>query len=649
MRAAPSTTGGNYCPACGLETQSKIEFCPHDGTRTVSSPAQGEIIYDHFRFHRVIAAGGMGLVYHCENLYLSKDVAIKTLLGGVFSDEQIVRFQQEARVSGRLDHRNIVAVYDFGVSAERHPYMVMEYLPGKTLREWLEEGREFSVEEVAEIAIQICEGLLFAHDKGILHRDLKPGNILLVDTDELSIKILDFGIAKVVDDNLKAQGLTRTGVIMGSANYMSPEQGAGLPVDHRSDIYSLGCVLYELLSGRPPFLAQTSLETIQMHRNSSPETLESICPGRSFPKELTHLVETMLAKDPEGRPNSLGSIVQTLAGLVAKETSIEQPEEQIPGSKSSEKARSPIRLCLLIACLVVSAGALVFLGFKFFGPKQEISPKSRAIEFASGSYLIRPDIFMETVEKWVSEGREEISFEYSDTTRLTDEHLSLLARDKSLKTLRAGGMAGLTASHISMLEGLPIENLYLDSTDLTDDGLRVATRFPLKNLSVQGCDGVTDAGMAFISKCRTLGILSIGSTRTTREGLKLLKELPGLVGLKFGVSDPISGRPVRKLDDDDLLLLSQLVNLTTLSLRGQSKVTDAGVAHLSALKNLVEIDLSHTNVTDRCLASMDKLPRLTTLTIESCPGVSKEALRALKARKGEFFQIKDMDHEFNEL
>jgi len=212
----------------------------------------------HYRILEQIGAGGMGVVYRAHDEVLRRDVAVKVLPSSFATDpDRLHRFEQEARSAGALNHPNILAIYDLG-EHEGSPYVVSELLEGKTLREQMG-SRSLPVRKVVEYGIQIARGLSAAHEKRIVHRDLKPENIFV--TSDGRVKILDFGIAKLLlpeevttdERETATQSRTEAGAVLGTAGYMSPEQVRGERVDHRSDLFALGAVLYEMLSGRRAF------------------------------------------------------------------------------------------------------------------------------------------------------------------------------------------------------------------------------------------------------------------------------------------------------------------------------------------------------------------------------------------------------------
>src|SRR5512136_2295410 len=264
----------------------------------------------------LIGAGGMGEVYRARDTRLERDVAIKVLPAEFAADpDRLRRFEHEARAVAALDHPNILAVHDVG-DHEGAPYLVAELLEGETLRERLQAG-VLPVRKAVDYALQMARGLAAAHDKGIIHRDLKPENLFV--TKDGIVKILDFGLARQAlvapgedTHSPTLQRETGPGVVLGTVAYMSPEQARGETVDHRSDLFSLGSVLYEMLSGRRAFHGDSSVETLNAILKEEPPELPA---DRQIPPLLDRLVRHCLEKKPEDRFQSARDLVYELEGV----------------------------------------------------------------------------------------------------------------------------------------------------------------------------------------------------------------------------------------------------------------------------------------------------------------------------------------------
>lgn len=263
----------------------------------------GAILDDKYKLERHIGRGGMGSVYVAHHTKFNKQVAVKVLSRDMTEDPTCYeRFRREADASARIKHPNAVSVIDFGQTSDDIVYLVMEYVEGVTLRKLIEREKRLSPERTVNLARQICAGIGAAHRANIVHRDLKPDNVMIeiIDGQEV-VKVLDFGIAKLKDSQQQSQ-ITKTDSVLGTPHYMSPEQCSGGSIDYRSDIYSLGIILYEMLSGHVPFQATSAPAVIVQHVTKDPTPLKKICPD--VPEPLSHVVMRALDKQTSRRQQS---------------------------------------------------------------------------------------------------------------------------------------------------------------------------------------------------------------------------------------------------------------------------------------------------------------------------------------------------------
>ena len=308
-----------------------------------------------------IGAGGMGEVYRAHDARLGRDVAIKVLPASLVTDQdRLRRFEQEARATAALNHPNILAVYDVG-SHDGMPYVVYELLDGGTLRERLPQGST-SVRKAVELAVQIARGLAAAHERNIVHRDLKPENIFV--TTDGRVKILDFGLAKLVEADPGANEVRSTtvnldttpGTVLGTVGYMSPEQVRGQPVDARTDIFALGIVLYEMLSGRRPFQGNTTADTIAAIVKEDPADLPAV--ERHIPAGLERIVDRCLEKTPTARFQTASDLGFALEALSSSSDRADQVDVAAVGARQSS-ARTPWVLAALSLLALAAAGVVV--------------------------------------------------------------------------------------------------------------------------------------------------------------------------------------------------------------------------------------------------------------------------------------------------
>ena len=275
-------------------------------------PMIGRVLLERYQVLRRIGAGGMGAVYVAKQSTVGREVAVKVLRGDLISNEHVrERFRREAEIIGQLRHPNTIQLIDYGETEDGLAIMIMELLVGKPLNEQLKSTGPLTLPEAIQIGIDVASSLAEAHDAGLVHRDLKPGNIFLVEVGgQMHAKVLDFGIARILDE--EATRITSTGQVFGTPRYMSPEQGMATgEVDARSDLYSLGLIIYECLVGQPPFVAQTSIQYLSAHAQMPPPKLSSTIEFR-IPLELEQLVDSCLAKSPSHRIQTAKDVVEAL-------------------------------------------------------------------------------------------------------------------------------------------------------------------------------------------------------------------------------------------------------------------------------------------------------------------------------------------------
>lgn len=274
----------------------------------------GQVIDRKYRLDAKIGFGGMGDVYRASRLLIGDQVAIKILHATHVSDPQAgERFRREAQAAARLKHPNAVSIYDFGVTDDGLVYLVMELVEGQSLRQIIKQQGPLPPATVSEITNQVCSALQIAHQHDVVHRDLKPDNIMVhVTISGLQVKVLDFGIAKLRD--LTTSNLTMTGNVMGTPHYMSPEQCLGEEIDSRSDLYSLGVVIYQMLTGSLPFNSSTSTAVVMQHVNKEPPSLRFI--NRSISPAVEMVVLRALAKRREHRPQSADALARELSAAI---------------------------------------------------------------------------------------------------------------------------------------------------------------------------------------------------------------------------------------------------------------------------------------------------------------------------------------------
>ncbi|MEO6529067.1 MAG: protein kinase [Gemmatimonadaceae bacterium] len=309
------------CPTCGTEYPANERFCPKDGTALRSqgggTDLVGSIIADRYHVLKKLGEGGMGQVYLAEHVKMGRKSAVKVMNPGMVQDaDAISRFNREASNASRINHQHVAGIYDFGETAEGLIYLAMEYVEGEPLTALVSRSGALPPARAAELTRQTGEALSVAHDMGIVHRDLKPDNIMITRSRDGTdcVKVVDFGIAKAA--NVEAQKVTRTGLVVGTPEYMSPEQLAGDPLDGRSDVYSLGLVAFNMLTGQLPFPSETVQESMIMRLTDRPRRLGEMRPETDWPAEVQAVMDHALERDTSARYASASEFGRALQAAV---------------------------------------------------------------------------------------------------------------------------------------------------------------------------------------------------------------------------------------------------------------------------------------------------------------------------------------------
>ena len=310
------------CPECQNQYDDEILHCPEDGLDLSTVEPDDELIGRNVGSYRVVKAlgkGGMGAVYMAEHPVIGSKVAIKFLHPQYATDKKIVdRFFNEARAVNVIGHDNILKILDLNVTEDNRHYFIMEFLHGKALQDLVKPDVPMPLEEAGPVLLQVCEALQAAHDHGIIHRDLKPDNVYLIvhKGKKNFVKVVDFGIAKLTDEQGQSTGKTQTGMVMGTPAYMSPEQAGGMTnrIDARSDIYSLGCMMYQMATGKLPFPGTSFGEVLIGHLQIPPTPPRQVVP--EIPEAYEAIVLKCLEKKQEDRYQSMKDLHDAILGVM---------------------------------------------------------------------------------------------------------------------------------------------------------------------------------------------------------------------------------------------------------------------------------------------------------------------------------------------
>lgn len=560
-------------------------------------------VLGHYEVLQILGQGGFGIVLKAFDEKLHRLVAIKMMSPQLAATSPPrKRFQREARAAAQIKHENIVQIYS--VEEQPLPYLVMEYVEGQTLAQKLDGNGPLETSEVLHFARQIACGLAAAHDKNHIHRDIKPGNILIEQGAEQKLKITDFGLARAVDD----ASMTRTGMIAGTPMYMAPEQAMGKDLDHRTDLFSFGSVMYQMACGRPPFRAPTTIAVLRRVAEDTPRPLKEILP--EIPAWLVTIINKLLQKNPEERYQSAREVADLLARCqtemqqtgkvtcVPKEALTPAAIEARPMRQEAKaKAGTKIHLGIWLAGFAMGATIIALVASQFFGGggQQTNSQKQPKTDHAEKESVTKP--YSADTDRALAEWVLSIG----GTVRLEGvpaeiEVLSDLPQKPfALSEVNLDANPRLVDSEFTRFTTAKrLRRLYLANTPLTDDiAPELAKCVNLEELSLHGAkvSNATFAACKQLSKLRTLTI-----SGKINAALSELKDCQGLDYLSLSMSD---------VADDGLSDLQELKNLTKLELK-LTKVTDTGLETLKELRGLTSLDLSQTPVTK---AGVEKLQR----------------------------------------
>ena len=370
------------CPVCSTEYPDDVKFCPNDGqtlrSATPASDLVGQVVADRYHVVKKLGEGGMGQVYLAEHVKMGRRSAIKVMNPAMVHDpDAVARFNREASNASRITHPNVCAIYDFGETPDGLIYLAMEFIEGEPLTDLLEREGAIPVPRATAIFLQTADALQAAHDLGIVHRDLKPDNIMLTSRKGggETVKVVDFGIAKAVGGDEAGQKVTKTGLVVGTPEFMSPEQLSGDTLDGRSDLYTLALVFYRMLIGKLPFEATSVQETMIKRLTDEPIKLAEARPDLSFPAGLQPVLDTALARTPLERYQSVAKFAADVAAVTGRPTTGAVPHTRsrgdteaktqlltpISAASAPRKKRSLIPVVAGVVVILAGGGAWVAL------------------------------------------------------------------------------------------------------------------------------------------------------------------------------------------------------------------------------------------------------------------------------------------------
>lgn len=527
--------------------------------------------YSEFEF---IGSGATSTVFQAHDNTLAKLVAIKILKHN--SQADLIRFQREARIASKLGHPNLINILNFDVTEENNAFIVMDVVQGDDLKTIIADRKHLSTERALAVAYDIAKGMAHAHSKNLAHRDLKSSNVMVQNIDSLEMKVIvvDFGLAKEQE-----QGKTGTASVIGSPLYMSPEQAQGQPADQRADVYSLACIMYEMISGSPPFQDDDLFKLLQKHAYEPAPKLSSLVPNTTLPEGLDELLLKMMEKDRASRVQTMESVKQTILAIEQGKTGITLK----PTPKVSIKA--------VVTTIVLSG---IVCGAIFFQldaqRKARMKPKLTSSEKLQVLKIARQETDIANVAKYFEKDR--------------GDH-----REQEGEIVRCVNLDATTDETLRFLPttGLDLRQLSLEGTHITGEGLRYLRRSGIRSLNLVGVK-LTPEGWQQLNSLRSLEELLFTQPKTTNDDAPLPTQ-----------SD---------ITDDDLKHLANNKYIKRLNLNGCKQVTDACADTLLSMKQLDSVYLARTKVTDKLLEKLATKGSLTDLDFEET-GITDEGVEVL--------------------
>lgn len=610
-----------------------------------------------------LGTGGMGSVYLALDKILDEKVAIKVLAKTSIADDPrvIQRFQREAMAAGKLAHQNLVSTLDFDVSPSGQPYLVMDYAEGVTLKDHLAAVGALPLDQIHDIFKQILAGIAHAHKEGVVHRDLKTSNIVLVDDEDgkLRAMVIDFGIALILEDGQSSSELTRTNAVLGSPLYMSPEQVRGEKADERSDIYSLGCVLYECLTGSPPFRGESSLHTMEMHLNAAPPLVTGMFDGDTELEErLNKVLTKALTKEPSRRFSIIEEFAAALSEALLEDehsTAIDGDEE-VPTANKRKQDSFGTKLLILASSSIILftllAISYVVLMPIFDKPQVRTDSPVREIEhivpLPEGKHMDE-DFLSEKLARIVAKNGQILTVR----ARRWSRQKFIQVRDSSaadtITSLSIPYCEFDNPADIGLLSDLSITSMNLSTTNFDNEGAAELKKFKqLQGLKIGGCKAVTDEGIKSVSEIKTLTSLDIGGGVTGRCLTDVLK-LKNLYSLDLKLVKDLSAEQLaslsglkltclfihnRNLSSEYLRAIAEIGTLEKLKFIAVRLVDSdqTGMNALAGMKRLQEIEFFNT------VYSLDDLRRFHALN-KRCkllePGSGKNIMRSINLEGAE--------------
>lgn len=601
---------------------------------------------DRYKPIRRLGKGASAEVYLASDRLLKKRVTVKLL--HAHDRALLIAFQEEGKAISRLKDPNIIGILDFGVTKSSVPYMVLDFFDGITFRDYLDQSGIVDIEMCWIIFSQVCGGLAYAHEQGIYHRDIKPENILIAGfgTDDILVKIIDFGVAKVSEDSdreLNNQSYT----VAGTPGYMSADQLLGYNYDARSEVYSVGCVLFEALSGKPPFKADTSLETLSLHAHAEIPSLNAVQSKKHYSQDIEEIVQKSLAKNPAERFQSMDELVSAIEKLFFTEGA-HLHVKPLRESRIISEYTIPLILLFGLVCIVLPLFLMSMMrrdelksdSYAFQYKEKEIrleerKPAKMTSNLEPRSAGVGEDLL---TPRLLPSGR--LPQRYFAAGDWSDEDLKLIGSYRKIRGLSLGGKQ-ITGSGLKYIVSIPLDGIDLGNTPVQDKYLAVLSEIKsLKKLKLNDT-ATTDLALYSISKLPNLTYLNLkntmvsdASTASIGKFKKLavldLRQLKGFKGQKLSELSSCTNLFWLVLNDtkigaDGAMQLSKLKHLKHLSVENCGIVDDSLLS--LSLMNLETIDLSRNELTYKGIEQLRSMKSLKRLLVADCPAISSQDIK----------------------
>lgn len=559
-----------------------------------------------------LAAGANGAVFRAHDQNLDKKVAIKVLKSS--SARDLIAFQKEARSAAKLEHINLVSILNFGITASNNAYIILEFVDGLSLERFVESNGHLSVTQSMDLLRQVMTGLSHAHSKNIAHRDLKTSNIMVYGfgTSSLKAVVIDFGLA--CDQKLQDESQVATNALFGSPLYMSPEQAGGSKGDRRSDIYSLGCIAYRMVTGHTPFFSDDLFTVLHMHREQRPPLLTELAPDLEFPEGLQECLDIMLEKDPDDRFQSIEEILDRFDKI--EQTQKKKEEEhlalQLEAQRAAQKASAPpleIKSFKKKWLAIPIISILVLTGLLMVAARLQAShlPAPAVVPVAEEAKTIFEKRGTRNSEDFVKVWRverasilEEHEWEQiipRSAASITDSSLRLIAQEKVLKA----------------------SNLNLSASMIDGTGLKYLKNVNIEVLDLADCK-LSPAGYEALSQMKSIQKLSLCRTAVGERDLKLIAKLPRLTDLLLV--------NCKNVDDKCMDTIVQMKRIALLNI-SNTGVTNKGLENISKMKNLESIVLRYDKITDSGALQLLGCEKLNEFNVEGCKQITGKTLKGL--------------------